>query len=67
MGKCENCRKKIGFTGIKCKFCEMNLCTRCLQLEIHHCKNIEASVKKQKDAIEKSLERNDVDIRIPKI
>lgn len=58
MTKCENCRKKVGVTGIKCKFCNMNLCTACLQLEIHHCKNIQQSVKQKKDQIEKSLKKN---------
>ena len=59
MTNCENCRKKIGTASvIKCKYCDMNLCHRCLQLEIHSCKNIQDSIKIEKDVIEKSLKPN---------
>ena len=59
MSRCKNCNKKIGVCGIECKFCALNFCTRCIQLEIHKCNNIQDCVDLKKSAIEKSLKQKE--------
>ena len=43
--KCEWCKKTVAF--VDCKWCKKNLCTSCIQLEIHKCPELEA--KKNQD------------------
>ena len=40
--KCTQCKKKIGFCGIDCKYCGGGFCSRCIQLEIHACSGMSA-------------------------
>lgn len=37
--KCQRCRRM--FALIRCKYCDRDFCSRCIQLEIHECENIE--------------------------
>ena len=37
--RCENCKKSKQLC-MKCKYCECDYCSRCIQLEIHKCPNL---------------------------
>ena len=40
---------------LTCKECKGNFCARCIQLEVHHCPNLETRSKNEKDLLTKNL------------
>jgi len=58
MSKCKHCYKKMGITGITCKYCNLYLCSKCVQLEIHQCRNIQDNIKKSIDALNDSFKKD---------
>jgi len=52
MPRCVFCRKKAGLNLIDCKSCEKQLCTRCIDMSIHKCEQLD----KYKEEKRKSLE-----------
>ena len=40
MVRCEYCKKKSSVV-LPCKACQHSYCTRCIQLEIHKCANLD--------------------------
>ena len=52
MPRCDFCKKKAGLNLLICKQCDSSLCTRCIDMSIHECTEIE----KFKDERRKSLE-----------
>ena len=58
MGRCQFCRKKAGLNLIGCKSCENQFCTRCIDLSIHECDQLEKCKEKQRKNLEKSLVNN---------
>ena len=53
--KCEECKKRQGLMVLNCKYCNKNFCSRCIQLEIHHCEGIQSKCKEELDNLEKKL------------
>ena len=58
MPRCEFCRKKAGLNLISCKSCEKQLCTRCIDMSIHKCEQIEKYVAEKRKILENSLLSN---------
>ena len=58
MPRCELCHKKAGLNLITCKFCEKELCTRCIDMSIHKCEKIDKYVEEKRKALEDSLLEN---------
>ena len=56
MVKCHLCKKKGCF--IECKYCNYVYCTRCLQPEMHECKQLMSCIENKKKMFEKSLQQN---------
>ena len=61
MTKCKHCKKGMGI--IKCKFCTLELCSNCIQLETHRCPQLSA----KKEILIKNLEEKLVKVVAPKI
>ena len=59
MTRCNNCKKRIGFLGLTCTYCEKYLCINCIQLEVHECIGIQESIERSKEALEKSLKHTE--------
>lgn len=51
--KCTKCR--VGQGILTCKECTLQLCTRCIQLEMHGCTGLENKKKKEIILLEKNL------------
>lgn len=58
MPRCEFCRKKAGLNLIGCKSCEKQLCTRCIDMSIHECEQLEKYKEKKRKALENCLLAN---------
>jgi len=58
MGRCEFCRKKAGLNLIDCKSCKKNLCTRCIDMSIHKCDQLDKYKEEQRKSLEDSLLAN---------
>jgi predicted nucleic acid binding AN1-type Zn finger protein len=46
MGKCTNCRKR-SHLGMMCKWCNLEHCVSCIQVEIHKCRSYDIVRDKQ--------------------
>jgi len=53
MPRCDKCRKKG--LHIKCKFCDYEYCSSCIQLEKHSCTGIDQKCKEYREDLEKKL------------
>lgn len=58
MTRCTFCRKKSGLNIICCKSCKKLLCTRCIDMSIHKCDNLEEYKQEQRNILENSLLSN---------
>ena len=68
MGRCEFCRKKAGLNLIDCKSCEKQLCTRCIDMSIHKCDQLEKYKEEKRKSLEESLLANKtMEIKINKV
>lgn len=57
MVRCEFCKKKSS-VPIECKACKLNLCTRCIDMSIHNCKNIIEYCYEKRKSLENILLEN---------
>ena len=53
--RCKECIKK-GIT-IECKWCKNEYCTKCIQLEVHNCENIEERNNFKNETLQSSLRK----------
>lgn len=51
--KCTKCKRF--FALIRCKYCDRDFCSRCIQLEIHECENIEDKKEELIETLRKKL------------
>ena len=54
--RCMYCKKKT--FPIDCKYCKLQLCTRCLLPEVHNCVNIQDCKNQYKESLSKQLISN---------
>lgn len=55
MPRCEFCRKKAGLNLISCKSCKKQLCTRCIDMSVHKCDQLEKYKEEKRKSLEHSL------------
>ena len=58
MPRCEFCRKKAGLNLIECKSCGKKLCTRCIDMSIHKCDQLDKYKEDKRKSLEDSLMSN---------
>ena len=54
MPKCNFCKKKSSCI-LLCKWCNLSLCTRCIDMTIHECKNINEYKTDRRKSLESNL------------
>ena len=52
MGRCTNCRKR-SHLGMMCKWCNLEHCVSCIQVEIHQCRSYD--IVSDKQVLQKTL------------
>lgn len=52
--RCEYCKKKKGML-LECKNCNKELCSRCIDLTIHKCDEIDKLKKRKREELENKL------------
>ena len=52
--RCKNCRKKKSIL-LECRYCKIEFCTRCIELENHKCKKIDECRKIKRETLETKL------------
>lgn len=60
MPRCEFCNKKSGLNLIGCKSCKKQLCTRCIDMSIHKCDQLNKYKEEQRKSLESSLLANKI-------
>jgi len=58
MPRCEFCCKKAGLNLIECKSCKNQLCTRCIDMSVHKCEQLEKYKVEKRKLLEEYLLAN---------
>lgn len=54
MSKCVKCGKK-NHLQMKCKWCELFVCTKCIQVEVHDCVQLEKCIQSKTYTLNKMI------------
>ena len=51
--RCQHCKR---VSILKCKYCQFDFCSGCIQLEVHGCKNLQDKVDELVDTLKSKLQ-----------
>ncbi len=53
--KCPNCKKKCGLMTHNCRYCNLELCILCRDINVHNCKRLDDCKKRKLSELENKL------------